>query len=167
MVNDCEHAHSIFSGNFSRTSALASLFRYLHKQYGYPATAGEQVIAIGSSAVPISLASKEYQEAKDGLTKQTGLLPILLPDIPKIPFQITEVLKYNPNLYKTRNQKQYNFSSPFFSVCVLTPPEGHNQFQKLEDKQSRQKRAKEAWLARFCRLCLSSSFGTGCVLLVE
>ena len=68
MVNDCEHDIAILRVNLKNVSTRRPLSLFA-QDTGDLATASEKVISIGSSAVPISLASKDIQEAKDGLTK--------------------------------------------------------------------------------------------------
>ncbi len=83
-----------------------------------------------AQAAPISFAAHDIQEAKGNPSKKKDPSPDLLPDYPSVPFPMAQLLKSNPDLLKGHQQKQYNFSSEYFSVCVLTPVEGHNQLAK-------------------------------------
>jgi hypothetical protein len=98
-----------------------------------------------AGAVPIVLAAKDIKEAKEKIGKMEIPSPELLPDVPEVPFRMTELLKENPDWLKDRKQSDYNFQSEYFSVCVLTPPQGFYQLAKMEDEQMsrREKRAKK------------------------
>lgn len=100
--------------------------------------------AIGG-AVPITLALKHIESAKGELNTKEAPSAELLPDIPDIPFTVSELFKDSSEQNKKRKQSDYNFESAYFTVSVLTPPQGYYQTVKVQDQllKHRKKRAKK------------------------
>lgn len=97
-----------------------------------------------AGAVPISKALPLIEAAKVKAKSLPKPSPELLPDIPEISFPIGEMLRENPTAFPKRQQRDYNFSSTYFDISVLTPSQGYNQYLKAENEvlKKRTKRAK-------------------------
>lgn len=86
------------------------------------------------SAIPIAFAANDIEDAKLDAQKLEAPSETLLPDVPHTPFNVSELLKDNPEMLKNRKQSDYNFGSPFFSVSVFTPVQGYFQLAQLWEK---------------------------------
>jgi hypothetical protein len=86
------------------------------------------------AAIPISIAASDIEDAKLDAKKLELPSAELLPDVPNVPFNVSELLKNNPDMLKNRKQSDYNFASPFFSVSVFTPVQGYFQLSQLWGK---------------------------------
>lgn len=81
--------------------------------------------------VPISLIKGKIDQAREQISGAVAPSSAALPDVPEIPFKVADLQKENAELFKDSNHKDYNFESKFFSVCVLTPPEGLDRLKQL------------------------------------
>ena len=91
-----------------------------------------------SAAVPISHVTTIIEQAKARTAKSDAPAADLLPSAPETPYQIGELTKENPDVFKDRNHKDYTFDAGYFSVCVLTPPEGQNRLNQVEEDASKE-----------------------------
>jgi hypothetical protein len=98
-----------------------------------------------SGAVPITKAQRIIEQAKQKIAKSDKPSPELLPDLPKIPFPISQLMIEKPDVFPQRSVWAYNFSSYYFNVSTLTPPQYYRQTMKLQDiaLKNRKKRAKK------------------------
>ncbi|MBX2861497.1 MAG: trypsin-like peptidase domain-containing protein [Vampirovibrio sp.] len=97
-------------------------------------------------AVPVSKAIRLLTAARATLTQASQPSADLLPDVPTIAYPISQFLREKPDMFgKNRRQQNYNFSSRFFDVSILTPPQTYHQVKKSEDKvlKRRKKRGKK------------------------
>lgn len=92
------------------------------------------------AATPISVAGKDIQDAKVDAAKLEAPSADLLPDMPATPFNVSELLKDNPDFLKNRKQNDYNFGSSYFSVSVFTPVQGYFQLGQMFEKLTGTKR---------------------------
>lgn len=87
-----------------------------------------------AAATPISFAINDVEDAQLDAKKLEAPSETLLPDAPSAAYNVTELLKDNPDILKNRKQSDYNFGSSFFSVSVLTPIQGYFQLAQLWEK---------------------------------
>jgi hypothetical protein len=99
-----------------------------------------QVIGINTFSKKGLLGAISIAAAKplvDSAHQKLGTLPEvsaqLLPDISEIEYPIGMLRRNQPEFFKNRKQSAYNFSSSYFDIAVLTPPQGMAQLMKYED----------------------------------
>jgi Trypsin-like peptidase domain len=111
-----------------------------------------QVIGVNSSgfgsrgpgcAIPISTAKSLLLSAEKAISSSPPPSSELLPDISSVKYPIAELIQSNPGFFQKRKQARYNFSSSYFAIACLTPPQSYFQAVKLQDKilSSRARRA--------------------------
>lgn len=110
---------------------------------GINTVSADSAINPSPGGVPISLIARTIEQAKEKVSRSQEPASDLLPDVPEVPFQIGELRKENVDLFQDRNHKEYNFDSNYFSVCVLTPPEGLNRLKTLEELKRKEKKGGE------------------------
>lgn len=144
--------HILVDANINAISVGGPLLNLDGQVVGITKATAENSEDVAPEVVPISFATKDIDEAKDKIAKLETPAADLIPDLPGVPFQISDLLKDDPDLFKGRNHKEYNFESKYFSVCVLTPPEGHERLKQAEEvknkeesknKNKKSKKAKE------------------------